>query len=323
MLRHYLDPGTMKAKIARCVGVSRRTIYITCGPTAKWLAYSILARLQLTTEDRIMTKRVGKKPHSQIQSANDVRPGRPAGGGPVVEVQDLRKNYGNTVAVSIDHIAVHTGDCVGVVGNNGAGKTTFLRLVLDLVAADRGRVQVCGEPVHRSQAWKTAVGSYLDEAFLPTFLTPREFLHFVGGFYALQRSHVDKLLSGHLELVDESILMGQGYIRGLSHGTRKKIGLISALMFSTSLLVLDEPFSGLDPTSQLVLADKLRAKVAQGTAVLLSSHDLVGVTELCNRILLLDKGRPLRCETTSPETLSELRSYFTSQQTVVEKTQDR
>lgn len=270
-----------------------------------------------------MTKRVGKNPRSQIQSAHDVRPSLPTGGGPVVEVQDLRKNYGNTVAVSIDHIAVQAGDCVGVVGNNGAGKTTFLRLVLDLVAADRGRVEICGEPVHRSQTWKMVVGSYLDEAFLPTFLTPREFLCFVGGFYAQGRSHVDKLLAGHLDLVDESIFMGQRYIRSLSHGTRKKIGLVSALMFSTNLCVLDEPFSGLDPTSQLVLADKLRVKVAQGTAVLLSSHDLVGVTDLCNRIILLDKGRPLRRETTSPETLSELRSYFTSQQTVVEKTQDR
>ena len=269
-----------------------------------------------------MTKRVGTKPHSQIQSANEVRPSLPPGGGPVVEVQDLRKNYGTTVAVSIDHIAIQARDCVGVVGNNGAGKTTFLRIVLDLVAADRGRVQICGDPVHRSQTWKMVVGSYLDEAFLPTFLTPREFLYLVGGFYAQQRSHVDRLLSGHLDLVDESILMGQRYIRGLSHGTRKKIGLLSALMFSTNLLVLDEPFSGLDPTSQLVLADKLRAKVAQGTAVLLSSHDLVGVTDICNRILLLDKGHPLRCETTSPKTLSELRSYFTSQQTVVKKAQE-
>lgn len=270
-----------------------------------------------------MNKRFDNKPHGrQAQRDSDLQPCLPAGGKPVVEVQKLRKIYGDIVAVAIDHIAIEACDCVGVVGNNGAGKTTLLRLILDLVAADQGLVNICGEPVHRSETWKTVVGSYLDEAFLPAFLTPSEFLCFVGGFYAQQRSHVENLLPAYFDLVEESTLMSQRYIRGLSHGTKKKIGLVSALMFSTNLLVLDEPFSGLDPTSQLVLVDKLRVKAAGGTAILLSSHDLVGVTDLCNRILLLDKGHLLRCETTSPETLSELKSYFTAQQ-IIEKTRDR
>lgn len=234
---------------------------------------------------------------------------------PVVAVQKLRKTYGDVTAVAIDHVAVAAGDCVGVVGNNGAGKTTLLRLILDLVAADQGRVLVCGEPVHGSAKWKMMVGSYLDEGFLPGFLTPREYLCFVGGFYSRRHSQVEKELPDYFDLVDESVLTGQKRIRNLSAGTRKKIGLISALMHSTRLLVLDEPFSGLDPTSQLVLAAKLRSKFAQGTAVLLSSHDLVGVTELCSRVLLLDEGRIVHQGATSAETLSDLKSYFTSQQT--------
>lgn len=259
---------------------------------------------------------VHDKPHdSQMPEDGDMHGRLSADGEPVVAVQKLRKTYGDITAVAIDQVEVAAGECVGVVGNNGAGKTTLLRLILDLVAADQGRVLIDGEPVHGSAKWKMLVGSYLDEGFLPGFLMPREYLCFVGGFYSRRRSQVEKELPDYFDLVDEDVLTGRKHIRNLSSGTRKKIGLISALMHSTRLLVLDEPFSGLDPTSQLVLAAKLRSKFAQGVAVLLSSHDLVGVTELCSRILLLDEGRILRQGATSAETLSDLKSYFTSQQT--------
>jgi ABC-type multidrug transport system, ATPase component len=142
----------------------------------------------------------------------------------------LTKRYDN-FELSIPDLEIEPGTAVGLVGNNGAGKTTFLRLVLDLIRADDGQVHLDGDPVADTFDWKTRTGSYLGPSFLIDFLTPDEYWHFVGQTYELDEATVDERLAQFDDFyVDEPIGETTKYIRDLSTGNKNKAGLIAALL---------------------------------------------------------------------------------------------
>jgi ABC-2 type transport system ATP-binding protein len=228
-----------------------------------------------------------------------------------VDVTDLRKDYGNIVAIDLLNLHVASGKRFGIVGNNGAGKTTLLRCVLDLIRPTAGHVALDGEQVHRSFDWKHRTGSYLDAGFLISFLTPEEYFHFVGHLYGLPRGEVESAVARFGSLFTESVLGQKRLVRDLSMGNQKKVGLLAALMTARSLLVLDEPFASLDPTSQYVLRGLLKdVHRERGTTMLISSHDLNHVVDVCDRIAVLEEGR-IVCDTITTETtLNELETYF-------------
>ena len=230
----------------------------------------------------------------------------------MIEVENLVKRYGSAFALHIPFLRIEEGASLGLVGNNGAGKTTFLRLVLDLIRADAGQVRIDGQNVANRVDWKAHTGAYLDEAFLLDFLTADEFFDFVGSIYGLSKREVQAALDPYRAFFTDRVLGESAkYIRDLSKGNAKKVGLVAALFIQPRLLILDEPFANLDPGSQIQLKIMLRQmNEIYGTTMIVSSHDLVHVTEVCRRVTLLDEGQFVRDETTSEATREELELYF-------------
>lgn len=233
----------------------------------------------------------------------------------MITISNLEKKYNGRMVLDIPLLTIAKGTLWGIVGNNGAGKTTLLRLLLDLIQADRGEITSGGVPVGKAEDWKSYTASYLDEGFLFDYLTPEEFFYLVGNAYGFSRAAIDqKLMEFQLFFNGEIIGKKKKYIRDFSKGNRQKIGLCSALITEPSVLVLDEPFEGLDPTSQLWLKRKLATYNKQSQAtIVLSSHDLSHVTALASRIALIEKGRIIRDMVNGGTAFQKLEQYFTLQ----------
>ncbi len=233
----------------------------------------------------------------------------------IVEVEQLTKRYGETFALEIPALKIEAGTTFGLVGNNGAGKTTFLRLFLDLLLADTGTISIHDWVVAQSDGWKSHVGSYLDESFLLDYLTPLEFFSFVGSLYGFSKTKTIEHVEPYRNfLPPDALNHNTKYIRDLSTGNAKKVGIVSALFVQPDLVILDEPFANLDPRSQITLKSLLqKLNSEKGSTLIISSHDLAHVTEVCERIAVLEKGKLAQEIQTSDATLSELETYFATQ----------
>lgn len=231
-----------------------------------------------------------------------------------IEVKGLKKIYGGVTVLNITDLHIPKGESFGLVGNNGAGKTTFFRLILDLIRADSGEVVSKGSGVSKTEDWKQFTGSFLDEGFLIDYLSPEEYFDFVGKINGLSRGDIQEFLEGFKDFFSDEIFNQKKYIRDLSKGNQKKVGIAAAIMTKPEILILDEPFSNLDPTSQILLK-KLLTQLSEQKHItmLISSHDLNHVTEVCKRIVVLHKGEVVRDIETSPSTLADLETYFAEQ----------
>ncbi|MEZ4701941.1 MAG: ABC transporter ATP-binding protein [Rhodothermales bacterium] len=232
-----------------------------------------------------------------------------------INVHRLKKRYSEQFALDVPALSIAAGQSFGLVGNNGAGKTTFLRLVLDLLPADEGHVEIDGMTVAESEDWKRNVGSYLDSSFLLDYLSPLEFFSFIGTVYGLTKAETMERLEPFAPFLPADALEPHGVlIRDLSTGNAKKVGIVAALFFHPEIVILDEPFANLDPRSQIVLKNMLRdLNMQQGLTMIISSHDLAHVTEVCKRIAVLEDGEFVREIDTSEETLKELQAYFAAE----------
>jgi len=229
----------------------------------------------------------------------------------MITVNNLGKAYSGNTVVHIPALEVKEGEMVGLVGNNGAGKTTFFRLLLDLVRADKGEILSAGKNVATEEGWKKYTTAYLDEGFLISYLTPEEYFYFVGKLNNRSKADVDEFLQSFESFFDGSILNSGKYIRDLSKGNQFKVGIAACLLQNPRLLILDEPFANLDPSSQMRLIKMLKEmQVQRRTTVLISSHDLKHITGVCSRILLMEKGRIINDIDTTEHTLQALESYF-------------
>ena len=230
----------------------------------------------------------------------------------MIQVQNLSKSYNGTTVLKIDQLEIPKGESFGLVGNNGAGKTTFFSLLLDLIHPTTGAVINNGVQVNTSEAWKPFTGSFLDESFLIGYLTPEEYFYFIGDLRGQNKADVDALLAKHEEFFNGEILKNKKYLRDLSKGNQKKVGIIATLIGNPEVVILDEPFANLDPTTVNRLK-KIIKELAQNpdVTVLVSSHDLLHTVEVCNRIVALNKGEVVKDIQTSTETLAELEAFFT------------
>ncbi len=229
----------------------------------------------------------------------------------MIQTQSLKKNYSGVTVLDLPGLTIQKGETFGLVGNNGAGKTTFFSLVLDLIEATEGEVRSKERNVRQSEHWKAYTGAYLDERFLIDFLTPEEYFEFVSRLYHMQNGEYEEFLGRFEEFFNGEILGKRKYIRELSRGNQKKIGLAAALMSNPEVLVLDEPFPHLDPSTVIRLKKLLKEYHQRHNATLLiSSHDLNHVTGICGRIALLEKGVIIQDHATDSETLAKLEAYF-------------
>jgi ABC-2 type transport system ATP-binding protein len=228
----------------------------------------------------------------------------------MISIKQIKKSYKNQLAVSVSELEIKSGELVGLVGNNGAGKTTLFRLILDLVLADEGEVFLKGKNVAKSEDWKIITAAYLDEGFLIGYLTAMEYFYFVGSLHQLTKSTVNEYLKT-FEAFFDGCLSGNKYIRDLSKGNQFKVGIVACLLQNPELLILDEPFANLDPSSQLRLMTLLKKlNEEKRMTILISSHDLNHITDTCKRILLLDHGVIIKDLQSNSETLNELENYF-------------
>jgi ABC-2 type transport system ATP-binding protein len=229
----------------------------------------------------------------------------------MIKINSLQKEYNGVLVLDIDNLSIPAGESFGLVGNNGAGKTTLFRLILDITAPYAGEVLMEGENVVRREEWKKFTGSFLDEAFLIDFLTPEEYFTFVGGLYQKEQSEIETFLDEMREIFNDEILGKGKLIREYSKGNQKKIGIAAALLGEPKILILDEPFTALDPTSQIRLKRFLNEiSEKRKMTMLISSHDLNHITEVCHRIVILEKGKIIKDLNRTAETLKELEAYF-------------
>lgn len=227
----------------------------------------------------------------------------------MITIHNLSKSYKGVEVLRVDDLIIPQGESFGLVGNNGAGKTTLFSLLLDLIQASSGEVRSKDKPVARSEHWKSYTGAYLDENFLIGFLTPMEYFEFVAKLYGVAKGELEARLQAFETFFNNEILGRKKYIRDLSKGNQKKVGVAAALIGRPELLILDEPFANLDPSSQIQLKQLIR-DLPDDLTVLISSHDLTHVTEVCERIVVLEKGAIVKDIRTEATTLSELENYF-------------
>lgn len=228
-----------------------------------------------------------------------------------IQIKDLVKSFGRKTAVEIPELNIDKGFILGLVGNNGAGKTTLFRLILDLLKPEKGYVLSNALDVSKSEDWKTYTGAFIDNRFLIDFLTPEEYLYFVGEAHGISKDEVDNSLKKYMRFMNNEILNQNKYIRNFSSGNKQKLGIIAAMMINPQVLILDEPFNFLDPSSQIEIRDMIKKMNEElNTTVLISSHNLNYTTDISHRIILLENGIVLKDLKNSPEAIKELNDYF-------------
>lgn len=229
----------------------------------------------------------------------------------MISASELTKKYGLQTVLDVPELQIPKGESFGLVGNNGAGKTTFFSLLLDLIQPTAGGILNNGVEVQHSEAWKPFTAAFIDESFLIGYLTPEEYFYFIGELRGQSRAEVDALMESFEDFFHGEILNQKKYLRDLSKGNQKKVGITATFIGNPEVVILDEPFANLDPTTQIRLKGIIK-ELTQNREVtaLISSHDLVHVTEVCERIVVLDKGAIVRDIQTSPETLKELEDFF-------------
>ena len=235
----------------------------------------------------------------------------------MIEIHDLYKQYGTTVAADIPELTVSTGQRIGLVGNNGAGKTTLISLMLDLIKADRGSVRIFDEDIATSENWKNHVSSFLDETFVIDYLTADEYLAFIAKVRQIPPGEMEERLKPLDPFFNGQIRGHKKYIRDLSKGNKKKAGIAGALMAHPRVLILDEPFANLDPSSQFQL-QQIIADLPRDMTIFVSSHDLTHISEVCERIVIVENGKIVKDLETNANTLLELKSYFTAKSDIDE-----
>ncbi len=228
----------------------------------------------------------------------------------MINIQDIQKQYNKITVLDVPSLTINQGESIGLVGNNGAGKSTLLSLILDIIQANTGTIYSKNVPVNETEAWKFYTGSFLNESFLIPYLTPYEYLSFVASLHKISNEQRDAFFAEHTAFFSIEP-KAKTLIRELSAGNRNKIGILGALLPKPEILILDEPFSFLDPTSQSWLKTTLKKLHQEGMTMLISSHDLAHITEISDRMILLEKGKVIEDKPKTEETLGELETYFT------------
>jgi len=228
-----------------------------------------------------------------------------------IRIEGLTKTFGDCTAVQVDSMHIPSGESFGLIGNNGAGKTTLFRSLIDLIEPSTGSAFIGEFETNKTDSWKAFTGSYLDENFIVGHLLPEEYFDFIASIHGMSESDLANKLAEFETLFNGEITGGKKLIRDLSKGNQKKVGIAAAILFDPKVLVLDEPFANLDPSTQIRLKELLKKlKNDKGVTMLISSHDLAHVTEVCERIVLLEKGDVIEDIKTSSETLKNLENYF-------------
>ena len=229
----------------------------------------------------------------------------------MIQILNLIKAYNKEIVLNISELTIKKGEIFGLVGNNGAGKTTMFNLVLDLIVASKGQVISKGINVRESEDWKDYTGAFIDETFLIGYLTAEEYFGFIAGLRKLNKADTAKFLETYKDFFNGEILGKKKFIRDFSKGNQKKAGIVAALMGKPEVIVLDEPFANLDPSSQYKLRKLIKDFAAQhGSTFLISDHTLDNIADVSTRLIILEKGKIIRDVPKTDTTLQEIEAFF-------------
>jgi len=213
----------------------------------------------------------------------------------MIELKQVTKLYRNLAAVKELDLTVQDGEIMGIIGHNGAGKSTALKMIVGLIAPTSGTVHVMGRDMAKdSTVVKRSIGYLPEESPLYENMTAKEYLLFFSELYEMPKSlaqaRIDELL-GSLKLAEQDQLTGE-----LSKGMKRKVAIARALLHDPKLLVLDEPNSGLDPLTSFFIIHYLKSLKAQGKTIVLSAHNLFHVEYVCDRVAIIKNGQLVICD---------------------------
>lgn len=238
-----------------------------------------------------------------------------------ITIENLTKHFGEKEALNIQRYDIHSGEIIGLLGNNGAGKTTLFRIMLDLLHADSGTTVIHGVlpngfyasfDTAKNEDWKRYTGAFIDSGFLIDFLTPEEYFSFIGKVNNISLENINLQLQQFDGFMNGEILGRNVLIRNLSMGNQQKVGIIGAMLARPQLLILDEPFNFLDPSSQLAMKYLLENYNKETNAtIIVSSHNLTHTFDICTRATLLEHGKIIKDYDKDYATLTtEIEEYF-------------
>ena len=238
-----------------------------------------------------------------------------------ITIENLTKHFGEKEALNIQRNDIHSGEIIGLLGNNGAGKTTLFRILLDLLHADTGTTIIHGTlpdgsyasfDTAKNEDWKRYTGAFIDSGFLIDFLTPEEYFSFIGKVNNISQSVINEQLLQFEGFMNGEVLGRNILIRNLSMGNQQKVGIIGAMLANPKLLILDEPFNFLDPSSQLAMKYLLENYNKEtGATIIVSSHNLTHTFDICTRATLLEHGKIIKDYSKDYATLTtEIEEYF-------------
>jgi ABC-2 type transport system ATP-binding protein len=213
----------------------------------------------------------------------------------MIRLRNLTKRYGNFTAVDSINLEIRRGELFGFLGPNGAGKTTTLRMIAGILQPTAGTIEIAGDDLATNPIRaKGRMGFIPDRPFVYDKLTGAEFLRFVAALYGQDGEPVERRMDELLDLFELTTWKDE-LIESYSHGMRQKLIISSALLHRPDAIVVDEPMVGLDPKGQKFLKDLFRAFVERGGTVLMSTHSLDTVEEMCDRIGIIASGKILAC----------------------------
>jgi ABC-type multidrug transport system, ATPase component len=229
----------------------------------------------------------------------------------MIQIINLIKAYNKEIVLNIPDLTIWEGEIFGLVGNNGAGKTTMFNIVLDLITASKGQVTSKGIAVRDSEDWKEFTGAFIDESFLIGYLTAEEYFAFIAGLRRMSKTETAAFLDRFADFFNGEILGKKKFIRDFSKGNQKKVGIVAALMGKPEIVILDEPFANLDPSSQFKLRRLIKEFAAENrTTFMISDHTLENIADVSTRLIILEKGKIVRDVQKSETTLQEIEAFF-------------
>ena len=208
----------------------------------------------------------------------------------MLKVENIIKKYGENVAVNNLSFTVDAGEIFGLLGENGAGKTTTFRIIMGLIDANEGKVTLDGKKIDYSET--DNIGFVTEERSLLTKLTVQEQIEFYGTLKGLDKDTIDKRLDYWLEKFEITSYKNRK-IKELSKGNQQKIQFISAIIYEPKLLILDEPFTGLDPINVKLMKDAIYYLKEKGCSIIFSSHQMEYIEDFCEKLILLVKGNTI------------------------------
>ncbi len=209
----------------------------------------------------------------------------------IIEIKDLSKHFARRLAVNNVNLSIESGEIFGLVGPNGAGKTTTMRMVVALLQPDRGEITVGGHSVRKfPREVRRMIGFMPDSFGVYNDMTVQEYLDFFGACYKIPPPQRKTLINDLLQLVDIAHRRND-MVDTLSRGLKQRLSIARVLIHDPSILVLDEPASGLDPRARVEIRELLLEIARLGKTIIFSSHILADVAELCTRVGIMESGK--------------------------------